>query len=328
MNRNNILPGQTAKKVIYGLLPATMNKYIYMVFAGACSYGILSTLVKLAYTQGYNTAEISVTQAFIGMCVLWLFVLFRRKNKNEELNSAQTKAVWWPLLLTGATIGLATFLYYLSVRYISAAVAVVIMMQFSWISILLDWLFFKKKPQWEQLIIIGIILTGTVMASGMAAAGTVSVSTKGILYALGTALLYAIYIVANSRTDSKVPALKKSAIMMSGATAGILLVNVHHLIADNHFDAGLLNWGISLALFGTVIPPLLFAAGIPRIGAGLSAILMTAELPVAVICAHVILKEQVSPLQWAGIILMLLAMIMLNLKKKQQQTTEKQAAAE
>jgi drug/metabolite transporter (DMT)-like permease len=290
-----------------------------MVFTGACSYGILSTLVKLAYTEGYNTAEISVTQAFIGMCVLWIFVFFQKKRA-EELSSQPAKAVWWPLLFTGATIGLATFLYYLSVRYISASVAVVIMMQFTWISILLDWLFFKKKPQWKQLAIIGVILAGTVMASGMVDTG--SISKRGIWYALGTALLYAIYIVANSRTAVKVPALKKSAVMMLGSTAGILAVNAHHLILDNHFDLGLFKWGISLALFGTVIPPLLFAAGIPKIGAGLSAILMTAELPVAVICAHIILGEQVSPVQWLGITLMLLAMVMLNLKKDKRTAAE------
>ncbi|MDN5284506.1 MAG: EamA/RhaT family transporter [Mucilaginibacter sp.] len=288
-----------------------------MVLAGACSYGILSTLVKLAYAEGYNTAEISVTQAFIGMCFLWMFVLFQRRNSNTGPSFQQSKKQWLTLLLSGTAIGLASFLYYLSVRYISASVAVVIMMQFTWISILLDWLFFKKKPRLAELLIIGVILTGTVMASKIIHAD--ATSKTGVLYALASALLYALYIVANSKIVINIPPVKKGALMMLGSTAGVVIVNAHSLIINHHFDLGLLKWGIVLALFGTIIPPLLFANSISKTGAALSSILMAVEIPVAVICSHLLLKEQVSLVQWLGIMLMLLSIVMLNIGKLKKQ---------
>lgn len=40
-------------------------RYILLVFLGACSYGILSTIVKLAYGQGYS-AEVVGGQIFFG----------------------------------------------------------------------------------------------------------------------------------------------------------------------------------------------------------------------------------------------------------------------
>jgi drug/metabolite transporter (DMT)-like permease len=303
--------------------PETMTKYILMVFAGACSFGILSTFVKLAYREGYTAAEISVSQAFTGMLVLWLWVWAREKHTNKNISPAVKRSSCWPVLFTGAAIGLTTFVYYVSVQYIPASIAIVMLMQFTWMGVLLDRIFFKKKADVLQIITIIVILMGTVMASGMAHIRVDGAFIKGVLYALASAFFYAIYVVANSQTGKALPALRKSAMIMTGSTVGILAVNVQSLTAHPHFNTGLVKWALFLSVFGTIIPPVLFAKGIPKIGAGISAIIMTAELPVAIICAHIILGEQIGWLQWLGITLMLLAIVWMNLRKtdalKQQQ---------
>lgn len=289
-----------------------MTKYILMVFAGACSFGILSTFVKLAYREGYSAADISVSQAFTGMVVLWLLVWTRKKTANNN-GAAGTQ---WPVLLTGAAIGLTTFVYYVSIQYIPASIAIIMLMQFTWMGVLLDRIFFKKKADTVQIITIVVILIGTVMASDATGVRVDGAFIKGILYALASAFFYAIYVVANSRAGNALPALHKSALIMTGSTVGILIVNVRQLTINNHFDAGLIKWAVFLAVFGTIIPPVLFAKGIPKIGAGVSAIIMTAELPVAIICANLILHEPIGWLQWAGIAVMLLAIVYMNVRKQ------------
>jgi drug/metabolite transporter (DMT)-like permease len=291
-----------------------MTKYILMVFAGACSFGILSTFVKLAYREGYTAAGISVTQAFNGMLVLWLCVWLKRKQQKTPTAAKTTGAASWPVLITGAAIGLTTFVYYVSVKYIPASVAIILLMQFTWMGVLLDRIIFKKKADAIQLITIAVILVGTLLASGMTHVQIDGALIKGTLYALSSAFLYAIYVVANSRIGIMIPALEKSAIIMTGSTIGIAVVNFHQLTVGHHFDIGLIKWTLFLALFGTIIPPVLFAQGIPRIGAGVSAIVMTAELPVAVICSSIVLEEKIAPLQWVGIIIMLLAIVWMQLR--------------
>lgn len=285
-----------------------MTRYIFMVFAGACSFGILSTFVKLAYREGYSAAEISLSQAFTGLLVLWVLHLLLRKDKEFKVS--------WPVLFTGATIGLTTFFYYVSVVYIPASLAIVLLMQCTWMGILLDWLLFKKKPGWVQGLVTLLILAGTVMASGMLTNPTQEISWKGIFYALLSALFYAGFIVANSRTGQHIETLKKSMIIMMGSTLSIFIVNAHQLVVSNHFDWGILKWALFLSLFGTIIPPVLFAKGIPKVGAGISAIVMTAELPVAVICSHIVLHEPVGWMQWIGVMIMLLAIVLLNVWKE------------
>lgn len=279
-----------------------------MVLVGAISFGVLTSFVKLAYREGYNASEISFLQATIGAVVLWM-VSFFSKKENAKLKDIPF------LLFTGASIGISTFLYYLSVKYIPASVAIVLLMQFTWISILIEWFLFRKKPFFLELVVAVVILLGTLLASGLTAQNEIALSVTGIGLVLAASAIYAIYIVSNSRLGKDVNWQNKSAWIMTGSALSILLVNVQPILFDSHFGMDLLKWGIFLALFGTVLPPVLFAIGIPKLGSTTSSLLMTVELPMAVLSAHLILKEDLTLTQLVGIIIMLLAIITLNLIK-------------
>lgn len=288
-----------------------MTRYILMVFVGACSYGILSTFVKLSYREGYTAAQISVSQALVGMLFLWLLVYLSKQRNLRQYNLKALLA----LLPTGAAIGFSSFVYYLSVIYLPASVAIIILMQFTWIGLLLEWLIYKQVPDRAQLMITILIILGSWLGSGGIGFGA-DLSPIGLTLAGLSAVLYAIYLLANARVGKEIPSLPKSAIMMTGSFAGLLLANLPQLTHAAHFDAGLLKWALFLATFGTIIPPLLFSKGIPKIGLAVSAVLMTAELPVAVICSHLLLDEHVTMVQWLGVAVMLFAMFLLNVKKK------------
>jgi drug/metabolite transporter (DMT)-like permease len=286
-----------------------MTKYILMVLGGACSYGMLSTFVKLANREGYGAAGISLSQATIGMVVLWLVVIISGTQKSRR------KEPVLPVLFTGVAIGLTTFIYYVSVEYISASLAVVLLMQFAWIGVLISWIMFNEKPGHIQLFSIALIMTGTILASGITETTQLEISTKGVLYALSSALMYAIYIVANGNVARQMDTMKKSAITMTGSAFGILVVSANELVSHTVIDLSLLKWASFLSLFGTIIPPILFASGIPRVGAGLSSLIVTVELPVAVLFAHLVLGEHLEPVQWGGITIMLFALVLLNAQK-------------
>lgn len=289
-----------------------MTKYISMVLAGAVSYGILSSFVKLAYGQGYNPAEIAFAQAFIGALLLWTLTGFAKKQQTDYRLTRKTGLL---LLGTGAAIGLSTFLYYLSVRYIPASLAIVLLMQFTWIGLLFEWTLFKRKPSGRALLITLFILAGTVLAGKLSASDGLHLSWQGVVSVLLASVLYAGYIVANSRVGGQVLSLTKSAVIVTGAALAIFLVNAPSLVLAHHWGGGLLRWGVFLALFGTVIPPVLFARGIPQVGAELSGILMTAELPVAVLTAHFILNESLDGSQLLGIMIMLGSIAAMNVYK-------------
>ncbi len=107
-----------------------------MVFAGACSYGVLS-IVKLAYREGYQAAEISFTQALLVMAVLsgcWCSC------------AKDAFRVNWPLLWTGAAISLLLLCITFPCVTFPHHWPSCCCMQFVWMGILLDWLLFKQRP--------------------------------------------------------------------------------------------------------------------------------------------------------------------------------------
>ncbi|KOS08342.1 hypothetical protein AM493_12460 [Flavobacterium akiainvivens] len=291
-------------------------KYIILVALGAVSYGMLSSFAKIAYGQGYSAAQVTFAQAGLGALILWLVVFFKKiTGKPVKLQGGKY------LLLAGTSTGLSAYCYYLSVQYIPASLAIVLLMQVTWISLLLEWLISKKKPVLTEVVATLFILAGTVVASGLLQAESARISVFGVVLGLVSGVIYSLYIIFTARLGKDTPVYEKSALMMSGSAAMIFAINCNTLASPAAFDMGLLQWGAFLAVFGTVIPPVLFSIGMPKIGGGLSAILITLELPVAIFCAHIILNEQITLLQMGGIAIMLAAIVLLNVAKMRKPVT-------
>lgn len=286
-------------------------KYILMVLLGGIMYGTMSSLVKLAYRRGFNAAELSFWQAFLAALLLGLCTFLSRKT---EKGNIQSKDVL-PLILTGCAIGLTNFLYYESVQYIPASLAIVILMQFMWLGLLLEWIVFKRKTSRLEMQTVFFILIGTIMAGGVLEMTEWTFSAKGTLLALSASLTYAAYIIANGRCGEGVWWQSKSMTIMVGSSICIFLINSQTILSGDYLCSEFAGCAIVLAVIGTTIPIALFAVGISKIGAGISSILMTVELPVAMLCARIILHERVSLLQSAGIIIMLASIFAMNYYK-------------
>ena len=76
-----------------------------------------------------------------------------------------------------------------------------------------------------------------------------------------------------------------------------------------------LKWGSFLGLFGTILPPILFNKGMPKIGTGLGSIISALEIPVSVFSAYLLLNENISLLQCLGIVIILVSVVIINRKK-------------
>lgn len=308
------------------------------VFLGACSFGLLSTIVKNAYEEGYTLGQITGSQAFLGMLVLWILYFlhssfFGRKNvistdnpprdssyisdkvqhSQESKIGSSNPTAWWKVAFAGIFTGLVGVFYYQCVKMLPASIAIILLMQYLWISILIEAIVFRKKPHKIQLITASIVLVGTVFAAGIFNEA-VTLNIKGIAFGLLAAFCYALFLIASGRVGNDLPVLKKSALMITGSCIVTWLIFPPLFLFNGLLFAGLYKWGLTLALLGTVIPPLFFSFGMPRTGVPLGAILSAAELPVAVVSSSFILQENVQWLQWVGVFLILSAIVLTNIK--------------
>ena len=283
-------------------------KYALYVFLGGAMYGTMSSFVKLANRDGFNPAEIAFFQALLSAVILWTLALAKHKRQERAFGISQTLKT----LLAGCAVGMVNLLYYRSLEYLSASLAVVVLMQFTWFTVILEAAVFGHKPTKAELAAVSVLLVGTFLASGALSGSAADISAKGVAIALAGTFSYAVYVVLNGHLESGRAQLKKSALIMSGSTVAIFAFGFADIVCNAKFSPSLVPWSLGFAVFGTAIPTVLFSVGIPKIGTCLSSILMTVELPVAVLCAGFILGENVQTAQVLGIFIMLLSMALIN----------------
>ncbi|WP_437922017.1 EamA family transporter [Sphingobacterium sp. LRF_L2] len=290
-------------------------KAIIAVFLGAASFGILSTFVKKAYEQGFSLGEVTAVQAFFGMIMLWITILFLRIFKRSYFSKYTSKTPRWTIILSGISTGAVSVLYYKCVQLVPASLAIVLLMQYIWIGQLIEVIFFKEKPSKKNMIGIFVILLATVAATGLLEHEMKSIDSIGICYGLLAATAYALFIIVNGRVGNDHPPLQKSAFMITGACIFVFLLFQPFSLFELGTLKNLFSYGLLLSLFGTVLPPVLFAYGMPKIGVALGSILSAVELPVAVCMSFFVLHEVVTPLQFIGVGCILATVVFLNLRK-------------
>ncbi len=283
------------------------------VFFGAASFGILSTFVKKAYAANFSLGEVTGVQALFGAIFLWMIFFFIR-NKNQKTYVQKSKK--WKILIAGISTGAVSVLYYKSVELVPASIAIVLLMQFIWISALINFLVYKQKPSKYETFIILLILASTFLATGAFEDSFSNISPLGIVYGLLAATAYAIFIIVNGKIGNDYPPVLKSALMVSGACIFIFIVLQPFSLFKLEEKTILYQYGLILSIFGTVLPPFLFAYGMPKTGVSLGSILSAVELPVAVCLSYFVLHESVSILQWLGVFLILVFIFLINIVKK------------
>jgi drug/metabolite transporter (DMT)-like permease len=290
----------------------TILKGAVFVALGAASYGLLATFVKLAYAGGYTTAEVTMSQMGLGLIGVAVVYMFQASKKQEVIKSARKDVV--QLVISGTSIGFTSVFYYLSLMYVSVPVGIVLLMQSVWMGIAAESIAAKTLPNGQKLLAALVVIAGTVLATNLLSSNALP-DWRGVAWGLGAALSYTITMYAGHRIAPHLMASKRTLYMLIG---GVAVTGVFVAVTwPGTFDYSIiLNWGIPLALFGTILPPLLMNTGFPKISLGLGTIISSFELPVSVVMAWLVLHERVALTQWAGIALILGAIVLMNAKLK------------
>ncbi|WP_298306488.1 DMT family transporter [Flavobacterium sp.] len=293
------------------MLKNSVLKGVILVGLGASSYGMLATFVKLAYQENYTTAEVTISQFIYGILGMLLINAFQKSTSKTAVEKATPKNIF-QLMLAGTSLGMTSVFYYLCVRYIDVSIAIVLLMQTVWMGVLLEWFLEKRKPSTQKTIAVLIVLLGTILATNILNS-KVAIDWRGIFWGLLAAASFTTTMFTANRIAVGISSAQRSLYMLLG---GAVIVFGFALFTQNtpfNFDI-FLKWGIFLALFGTIIPPILMNAGFPITGIGLGSIVSALELPVSVLMAYIILSEKVVFIQWIGIILIIIAIIIMNIK--------------
>lgn len=303
-----------------------MKGYLYVII-GACSYGILSTFVKIAYGKGFIVNDVVGIQLFLGALLLWASVLIQKKIRQRSSTHRVTytpisKKEIFLLLTVGSSTGLTGMLYYLSLQYISASLAIVLLFQFTWIGLIIESLITRRFPGKIKLISLLPLLIGTLFAANLGN-GQLDIHPLGFVFGILAAISYSVFIYSTGQIAAKSNPIVKTALMITGGfIICAIILPPNFLINFKLFLDVSLSAGIYLAFFGPFLSTLMFSKGTPMIGTGMASLLGAMELPTAIIMSQIVLKEVVTWQQYLG-----MAMIILAISLPQLITTKQQKKA-
>lgn len=288
-------------------------KGVLLVGLGASSYGMLASFVKMAYQEGYTTAEVSGAQFSLGLLaflIFNIFILLKKNNTEVKISKKQIRQ----LILAGTSMGFTSVFYYLSVKYVPVSIGIVLLMQTVWMGVLLEMLLDKKRPSLQKIISVVITLIGTILATNLLH-NNLSLDWRGFFWGILAAAAFTTTMFSANRIATEISSIKRSFFMLIGGT--IIVIAFALITQVTPFNLTIFTkWGIVLALFGTIIPPFLLNTGFPLTGIGLGSIVSALELPVSVTMAYFLLSEEINLGQWTGILLIIIAIILMNIRLK------------
>ncbi|MFC9600978.1 DMT family transporter [Peribacillus butanolivorans] len=279
-----------------------MYLYPLLVVIAASSYGLVSTIIKLAMRSGFSASEAVTSQFFFGFCIaVCIFILTNR----TKLSFNGVKI----LILAGVFTGLTNIFYGLSLNYLPASLAVVLLFQFTWIGMLISCITKRKFPSRIELISLIILVAGTIPAAGLIDVDLSQIPFQGWLWGLAAALCYSLFLFVNGRATTNMNTTNRLVLVSFFAFMMSVVFQSPEVIWNGTlFSEGLWIYGLILGLFGMIIPVFLFTIAVPKVGLSMSSILGAIELPIAVMVSVILLSENVTSLQIVGIVTILLGM--------------------
>jgi len=275
---------------------------VILTAVSAVFFGSLAIYGKLAERLGIPLTELLAVRFGLAGAILWVLALVRRER------------LWWGRRSLGLVVmGLlyvgqaATF--FSSLRTVPAAVTSILLYLYPVIVMLIAAGFLGERLGRTRLVAVAVAGAGVfAVVNPLAAQG--SIAAAGVLLGLGTAVIYAAYILTGCVLLRDMPAVVAAAAIATTAGATLALAGaaggqLRPLTGTAIALAG------SMAVVATAIPVTLLLAGLARVGATRAAIISTLEPATTVLLAALVLGETLGPVRLAGGALILAAAVIV-----------------
>lgn len=280
--------------------------YFFVLLAGI-GFGFLGIFGRLAFQSGMTVGELLTFRFATASALLWIGLLVFKPSLTR-LSLKQT--------IVSALLGIGGYavfstLYFESITGVSVPLAALLLFTFP-VFVNLGAHFVLKHRMTK---IQGISLLLSCVGLGILLWGPMFVNSKvAVLYGLGAAVVYAIYVLVSGQVQKNVPPLSSSLYVITSATVALYLFHQPDISRLSEFTT--LQWTciIGLATISTIGPLTFFLAGLQRLPSSQASILVTIEPVVAAFAAGIILGEHLTNLQLVGAAIVIAALILNALK--------------
>lgn len=257
----------------------------------ATGFGFLGPGARIAYDAGANVQTLGTLRFAGAAALLWHWAAWRGRIRSLSLRQLGQLA-----LLGGVGYSLQSALYFISIRYITPDLAVLLLYTSPALVVLLSALFYRERLTPLKLAAVLLCVGGAALTAG----GGGAIHPLGVAAALAAALVYALYIIYSRVVLSTVdPLLATCWIVTFAALAYALATLSTGAFTASLAPGGWLAIGV-VVLFSTVLAILFLSLGIVQIGPTGAALASSFEPVATVGLAILLFGVQPSGWQWLG----------------------------
>jgi len=263
----------------------------------ATGLGAITTQAKIIYADGGNAMTVMFTRFLISTLVFGLLLAIKRRSFEVD------RQLRLPVIAVGFVWSGAMICYLLSVESISVSLAVLVLYSYPLLVLIYSILSGQLSPSPSLILVFFIAFLGLYLAlSG----GEVKLDTTGLVLALLAGMGAAFTFITGAQVA---PRLNPLVMTFWINAIGLLMIvpliyTQFSLPASTH---GLFSLGAATLFY--VIAILCQFQALARLPAATAAFILNLEPVVSILLASIILKEQLSNLQWLGVILVISVLV-------------------
>lgn len=278
-----------------------------LVLGSAVAFGTMPVFAKVAYRSGAEPVSLLATR-FSVAAVLLVALRALTARRGGPIGPWPRGA---PLAALAALGGLVYTLQALSffraLELAPAALVAILLYLFPGIVVVLAAVFLRERP---TAAVVGCLLLAAVGVGLTVGPVRGEVAPLGLVLGVVSAVCYAVYIVLSSRVVPQVGPMTALCVVVPAAAVSYGLIALV-LRPGWPGDAGGWLAAVAVGLIGTVFAMLAFFAGLTRLGPTGASVASTVEPVVTALLGVVVLDELLTPLQVAGAVLVLAAVVAL-----------------
>ncbi|MFN4146954.1 MAG: DMT family transporter [Runella sp.] len=285
-----------------------------MVIFSAFCFALKGIFIKLAYQYPIDT--ISLLTLRMGFAAPFYVLVAFRLWYQRKVPIFSQKDWFWVVGLGVLGYYVSSYLNFLGFHYISAALERVLLFMYPTFVLIINVVLRGKKVTHLQLVALTLTYSGIFLAfSENIGAISAQNLTLGAFWVILSGLTYAFFLVGSDKILTHIGSEKFTVFAMLSATVAVFL---HCLMANGfqiwHYPIQVYLIGLGMAIFSTVVPTFLLAAGIKRVGASNTSLLNSIGPIFTIFLATIVLDEFISLLQILGTFLVLLGVFLIGWK--------------
>ncbi len=276
---------------------------LLLCLVSAAGFGAMPIFGRQAFAAGVELTPMLSLRFLIAAAMLWALIAIRRR----PLGSVRGVVLGGLLGLCGYSVQAG--LFFGSIQRIDVSLASLILYTYPALVTVAAFALGRERATRRRLAALALASSGVALVVGGA---TGTIDWVGAAMAFGCAVFYTGFILASDRVAPTTSPLAFAASVATGCAVGFTVVAL--LSGGIHASEEGVMWIALIASVSTVMPIVLFMAGLARVGASTASIASTVEPVITVVLAWLVLGELLGPVQLVGGALVLSAVVLLQFR--------------